>query len=75
MWVAATARGAGVGTTLVEAVAEWARSSGARSVSLSVKATNSHAIALYERLGFELDNLVAPDAADERRMIRPITTR
>jgi ribosomal protein S18 acetylase RimI-like enzyme len=52
MWVGPGARGQGVGDRLIEAVAEWARRSGARVLRLDVAAGNDAAIALYRRHGF-----------------------
>lgn len=43
----------GVGQSLCHAVAEWCRVQGAAVIELEVRAANSGAIALYERLGFE----------------------
>jgi ribosomal protein S18 acetylase RimI-like enzyme len=71
LWVAPVARGAGVGTALIEAVADWARGAGAERVSLAVKRENSLAIALYERAGFT-GRGVNPAAADERLMDVPL---
>ena len=42
----------GVGRALCEAVAEWCREQGARSLELEVRAGSTGAITLYERLGF-----------------------
>ncbi|MGL5008269.1 MAG: GNAT family N-acetyltransferase [Paracoccaceae bacterium] len=50
--VAATARGQGVGTALLEAVAVEARARGYSAVRLDVVDTNPRARALYEREGF-----------------------
>jgi ribosomal protein S18 acetylase RimI-like enzyme len=72
LWVAPGARGVGVATGLIEAVAEWARSAGAECVSLAVKRENSPAIALYERTGFT-DRGANPEAADERLMTLCLT--
>ena len=47
-------RGRGVGTALIEAAAERARSEGASRLVLDVEAENSGALALYRRLGFEI---------------------
>jgi GNAT superfamily N-acetyltransferase len=52
MFVDRAKRGKGVGKELVKAVVAWARSQGATSLYLWVTATNSPAIALYERSGF-----------------------
>jgi ribosomal protein S18 acetylase RimI-like enzyme len=52
MYVAASARGNGVGEALIEAVLGWAARHGARSVRLQVFEDNAPAIALYRRLGF-----------------------
>lgn len=52
LWVAPSARGRDVGAPLMHAVSEWARTSDAAAVVLSVWDTNDAAIRLYERLGF-----------------------
>ena len=52
MYVRPRARGHGVGEALVAAVIDWARNRNAAAVRLWVTETNSHARALYERLGF-----------------------
>ena len=52
MFVDPAKRGKGVGGELVKAVAAWARAQGATSLYLWVTATNTPAIALYERCGF-----------------------
>jgi len=69
MWVAPIARGSGVGEALIGAVIVWAEQIGAREVSLEVKEGNSHAIALYERIGF-VDRGISADTPDERTMTR-----
>jgi RimJ/RimL family protein N-acetyltransferase len=51
--VAAERRGRGVGTALLEAAIEWARSVGVGKIELHVFPWNEAAIALYEKLGFE----------------------
>ena len=53
MWVAPEVRRRGVGELLVEAVIDWARSEGLGRLVLDVADLNAHAIALYERMGFE----------------------
>jgi ribosomal protein S18 acetylase RimI-like enzyme len=50
--VAAAARGRGVGTALIEALAQDARAQAYREMRLDVIDTNLRARALYERLGF-----------------------
>ena len=54
MWVDPRARGAGLGRALVEAVADWARESGADSLRLAVTdcEASAPAAALYRKLGF-----------------------
>jgi RimJ/RimL family protein N-acetyltransferase len=52
MWVAGPWRGRGVGSALLEAGIEWARSVGAHKVALSHWPTNRAAVALYEKFGF-----------------------
>jgi GNAT superfamily N-acetyltransferase len=52
MFVEPAARGRGVGRTLVEAVADWARSVGATRLHLWVTSTNDAALGLYRRAGF-----------------------
>jgi ribosomal protein S18 acetylase RimI-like enzyme len=53
MWVAPEARGQGVGNALIDAVIEYARSSGAIRLLLDVGDHNQQAIALYARKGFK----------------------
>jgi RimJ/RimL family protein N-acetyltransferase len=45
-------RGVGLGTALLQAGMEWARSAGVRKLNLEVFATNERAIALYRKAGF-----------------------
>ncbi len=51
--VVPNARGKGVGTALLNALLDRARSEGHASISLSVDRANAGAIELYERHGFE----------------------
>jgi RimJ/RimL family protein N-acetyltransferase len=53
LMVAADARRQGVGTALMRAAVEWARSAGVRKLELHVFPWNEAAIKLYEALGFE----------------------
>lgn len=59
LWVAPAARGTDVGAPLIDAVVEWARSSGFVELCLEVSDDNRSAIALYRRLGFEPTGAVA----------------
>ena len=45
-------RGKGIGTALLEALVEWARESGYRTLHLEVRAGNRPALGLYRRFGF-----------------------
>lgn len=73
MWVAPTARGRGVSGQLVDAAEHWASEHGCASITLWVHRSNTAAIELYERRGFELQDDVGSDAPagceDELRMI------
>lgn len=53
MWVAPESRGRGVGDALIDAVIEYARSSGASRLLLDVGDHNHQAISLYARKGFK----------------------
>ena len=46
-------RGRGIGTALIDQLASWAHRNGVTRLELGVFSTNSSAIRLYERLGFE----------------------
>lgn len=54
LMVTKTARGAGVGRALVEAVRRFARDRGISRIQLMVLATNKDAIAAYRAMGFEI---------------------
>ncbi len=69
MWVAPSARGRGVGDSLVTAILEWARDQHAGSVALAVFKTNERALALYRRHGF-LEVGESSETAAERKMLR-----
>jgi GNAT superfamily N-acetyltransferase len=51
-WVEPNARKRGLGFALVEAVADWARESGASRLELAVAETNESAMAFCRRAGF-----------------------
>lgn len=55
MFVAAGHRGGGIGSALLEAVIDWARTQQAHKVSLAVWPTNYPAIGLYARYGFRIE--------------------
>jgi GNAT superfamily N-acetyltransferase len=52
MWVAPEARRQGIGSALVDAIIEWARTRGLNRLFLDVTEGNTPAIALYTRKGF-----------------------
>lgn len=54
MWVAPSARGAGLGRALVDAACAWLRAQGCARLALTVTETNAAAIALYQGAGFRL---------------------
>ncbi|WP_328424952.1 GNAT family N-acetyltransferase [Micromonospora sp. NBC_00389] len=76
MWVHPEARGRKVGHLLVDAVADWARESGADRLRLSVMPDNAAAKALYVRAGFgrtdELGDLLSDGVRREQVMLRPL---
>jgi GNAT superfamily N-acetyltransferase len=72
MWVAPFARGTGVGTALIEAVARWAAAVRPGELRLQVIDGNEHAIRLYERSGFVDRGVVAGTEPVERLMSRPV---
>jgi [ribosomal protein S18]-alanine N-acetyltransferase len=55
--VAKSARRKGIGRALLNAIAEWSRSSGAKKFELEVRAANESAIVFYERAGFLKEGL------------------
>lgn len=52
MWVAPEVRREGIGSALIDAVVQWARTHGLIRLLLDVGETNTPAIALYTRKGF-----------------------
>jgi GNAT superfamily N-acetyltransferase len=72
MWVAPFARGRGVGSALIDAVAEWAAGVRPGELRLQVVDGNEHAIRMYERNGFVDRGVVAGTDPVERLMSRPI---
>ena len=58
MWVAPEARGFGAGDLLIHAVVNWAFGKGYRRIFLDVGDTNTAAVALYERNGFDATGVI-----------------
>jgi len=50
-----TARGVGLGTAMMHAGTDWARSVGVRKMTLGVFATNTRALRLYRGLGYRVE--------------------
>jgi ribosomal protein S18 acetylase RimI-like enzyme len=76
MWVHPGVRGKGVGDALIQAVAQWARSTGATTLRLTVMDNNPAAAALYERNGVRFTGEVEevlPDGRRELVMLKPLT--
>ena len=55
MMVADEWRGRGVGSALLSASIDWARTKGAHKVALQMWPHNERALALYEKFGFEVE--------------------
>jgi GNAT superfamily N-acetyltransferase len=53
--VAEHAEGRGVGRALLQTVEDWSRAAGFRFLSLNVFASNTHAIAVYEKAAYRAD--------------------
>ncbi|WP_197981662.1 GNAT family N-acetyltransferase [Frigoribacterium sp. CFBP 13712] len=68
LWVDPAARGRGVATLLIDAVATWAAAAGASRLELSVMAENESARRTYERNGFA----VAAGSEVELKMTRAL---
>ena len=76
MFVEPVARGRGVGTALLDAVASWARGRGAAHLRLWVTSTNGPALRLYQRCGFCLTGKTKPldhtPSVSECEMVREL---
>jgi len=64
MWVTPSARRAGVGRALVEAVVDWARETEASEVALGVVQGNAAAQRLYDEMGFTTTGTATPLASN-----------
>ena len=77
MWVAPSHRRLGVGSQLVNAIAEWARAEGAGLLRLVVTSNNQRAIQFYQRLGFAITAKIGPyrndPFLDDFEMIRALS--
>ena len=61
-------RGRGVGTALMDAIEQWARRARVRKLQLHVRAGNQGAIALYRRLGYDVEGVLVAQVARRRRL-------
>jgi GNAT superfamily N-acetyltransferase len=77
MWVDPSVRRRGVGQGLLAAVTDWSIRHGANQMQLWVTASNSPAIALYRRLGFEATGSTQAHPSiswlTEMEMAKPVT--
>jgi ribosomal protein S18 acetylase RimI-like enzyme len=67
LWVDPSVRRAGLGSRLIETVADWARDRGCATLELSVTGNNVAAAALYLRCGFVETGRRRPLPADPSR--------
>jgi ribosomal protein S18 acetylase RimI-like enzyme len=67
LWVDPEVRRAGAGLRLIDAIADWARERGCRTLELSVTANNTTASAFYARAGFAETGRRRPLPADPSR--------
>ena len=76
MWVARSHRRLGIGQSLVNAILDWARTQGVRTLLLMVTSDNNSAIRFYQRLEFTMTGRTEPYPNDpalvEYEMSRPI---
>lgn len=77
MWVAPTYRRLGIGAQLVNAIVDWARAEGARTLRLIVTSNNDGAIEFYQSLGFTITAKIGPyrndPALNDLEMVRSIS--
>jgi ribosomal protein S18 acetylase RimI-like enzyme len=77
MWVHPAVRGRGVAAVLITAIARWAASAGAATLTLSVMPDNVAARRTYERSGFTVSHEPGDPLPDGRRelvMLRDLTS-
>jgi ribosomal protein S18 acetylase RimI-like enzyme len=77
MWVNPALRGRGVAAALITAIARWAASAGAATLTLSVMPDNVAARRTYERNGFTVSHEpgdLLPDGRHELVMLRDLTS-
>ncbi len=73
MWVSPEERGRGVGDLVLQAIEEWASSSGARRLRLAVASGNPAAEYLYRRNGFQPTGEwgeVMPDGVHQEKIMQ-----
>jgi GNAT superfamily N-acetyltransferase len=76
MWVDPVARGQGVASVLIAAIVQWAASSGAAAIVLSVMPDNVAALRVYQWNGFKASSDpggLLPDGRHELKMLRDLT--
>ena len=71
LWVDPSARGTGVGESLLAAVEQWARNQELAELTLSVRSHNVSAIRLYERSGYR-DVGASKEVGCDRQMVRQL---
>jgi RimJ/RimL family protein N-acetyltransferase len=59
--VAAACHGEGIGRRMMLRLVDWARAAGVRKLNLRVRVDNAPAIALYERVGFQVEGRLTRD--------------
>jgi GNAT superfamily N-acetyltransferase len=77
MWVAPTYRRLGIGAQLVNAIVDWVRAEGARTLRLIVTSNNDGAIEFYQNLGFTITAQIGlyrnDPALNDLEMVRSIS--
>ena len=77
MWVAPAYRRLGIGAQLVNAIVDWVRAEGARTLRLIVTSNNDGAIEFYQSLGFTITAQIGPyrndPALNDLEMVRSIS--